>query len=60
MNKQQVKGNLNQAAGEIQQQVGKLVGNKEQQVKGLAREKAGEIQEKVGDVKEVLKDGDKR
>lgn len=59
MNKQQVKGNLNQAAGEVQQQVGKLVGSKEQQVKGLAREKTGEVQEKAGDLKEVLKESGK-
>lgn len=59
MNKQQVKGNLNQAAGEVQQQVGKLVGSKEQQVKGLAREKTGEVQEKAGDLKDVLKESGK-
>ena len=34
MNKDQVKGTVKDIAGKMQEEVGKLVGNKEQQVKG--------------------------
>lgn len=60
MNKDQVKGNIKEAAGEVQEQFGKVVGSPSQQVKGHAREQAGKAQEKVGDVKEAVKDSTKR
>lgn len=60
MNKDQVKGNIKQAAGETQEQFGKIVGSKSQQAKGHAREQAGKVQETVGDVKETVKDSTKR
>jgi uncharacterized protein YjbJ (UPF0337 family) len=52
MNEHQTKGKLKEAAGEAQEQVGKLTGNREQQAKGHAREQEGKAQKKVGDVKE--------
>lgn len=57
MNKDQIKGGLKEAAGEVQEQVGKLVGNKTQQAKGHAREAEGKVQKSVGNVKENVKDG---
>lgn len=59
MNKDQVKGNIKEAAGEVQKKTGKLVGSKEHEVKGHAREKAGEVQQKKGDLKETLRESGK-
>ena len=57
MNKDQVKGRVKEAAGEVQEQAGKLVGSEEQQAKGHAREFEGKVQKNVGDAKESVKDG---
>ena len=56
MNKDQVKGRVKEAAGEVQEQFGKLVGSKEQEAKGHAREFAGKVQKNAGDVREQIKD----
>ena len=56
MNKDQVKGRIKEAAGEIQENVGKATGNAEQQAKGHAREFAGKAQKNLGDAKENIKD----
>ena len=55
MNKQQIKGRIKEAAGEVQQQAGKLVGSKQQEIKGHVREQAGKAQQTAGDLKEVLR-----
>jgi uncharacterized protein YjbJ (UPF0337 family) len=60
MNKDQVKGSIKEAAGEAQEQFGKVVGSKSQEAKGHAREQAGKVKQKVGDVKEAVKDRTKR
>ena len=52
MNKHQVKGAANEAAGKIQKNVGKATANGTQAVKGGARELAGKAQKAYGDVKE--------
>lgn len=57
MNKDQIKGGLKEAAGELQEQVGKLTGNREQEAKGHAREMEGKVQKGYGNVKEDAKDG---
>lgn len=59
MNKQQVKGSIKQAAGEVQEQAGKLIGSKQQEIKGHAREQAGKAEKKGGDLKEVLRESGK-
>ena len=56
MNKHQIKGRLNEAAGEVQEQAGKLIGSKDQELKGHAREHSGKAQKTAGDLKEVLKE----
>lgn len=56
MNKDQVKGVTKDIAGKIQQQAGKLVGNKEQEAKGLQKQVAGKAEKAYGDAKEVIKD----
>ena len=59
MNKDQVKGRIKEAAGEVQEHVGKAIGSTEQQAKGHAREFAGKAQKNLGDAKETLKDAAK-
>lgn len=56
MNKDQVKGVSKDIAGKIQEEAGKLTGNKEQQAKGLQKQVEGKIEKSLGDVKEVAKD----
>ena len=55
MNSDQVKGAAKKVAGKVQQEAGKLVGNKEQQVKGVAKQIEGSMQKSMGNVKEALK-----
>ena len=59
MNKNQVKGALKDVAGKVQEEVGKLVGNKKQQVKGLGKQISGKAEKAYGDAKEVIKDANK-
>lgn len=59
MNSDQVKGAAKKVAGKVQQEAGKLVGNKEQQVKGAAKQVEGSMQKALGNVKEAFKDGHK-
>jgi len=56
MNKNQVKGTVKDIAGKVQEESGKLVGNKEQQAKGLLKQVEGKAEKKLGDVKEIVKD----
>lgn len=52
MNDEQVKGKLKEAAGEVQEQVGKMTGNREQEARGHAREHEGKAEKKLGDLKD--------
>ena len=60
MNKDQLKGEAKDIAGKVQEEAGKLVGSKEQQAKGLAKQVEGKVQKGVGDVKQSVKDLNKR
>jgi uncharacterized protein YjbJ (UPF0337 family) len=60
MNKDQVKGAVKEAAGTVQRKAGELIDSPEQQVKGAARETEGTVQKGYGDVKETVKDANKR
>ncbi|MGZ5180246.1 MAG: CsbD family protein [Ramlibacter sp.] len=53
MKADQVKGKLKEAAGETQEHLGRVTGDKEQEAKGHAHEQEGKIQKKVGDVKDA-------
>ena len=55
INKDQVKGELKDLGGKIQEEAGKLIGSKEQQVKGLKHQAEGKLQKGVGDLKEAVK-----
>jgi uncharacterized protein YjbJ (UPF0337 family) len=56
MNKDQIKGRIDQAAGKIKEEAGDLVGNKRMEEEGRAKKNIGEGRAKVGDVKEDVKD----
>lgn len=60
MNKDQVKGAAKDLGGKIQEETGKLVGNRKQQAKGLKHQVEGKVQEHIGDLKEAIKDARKR
>ncbi len=56
MNKDQVKGALKDAAGQVQRTTGKLIGSEEQQLKGIKKQVEGRTQKAIGDAKEVIAD----
>lgn len=60
MNKNQLKGAVKDIAGKVQQNAGKLVGNKEQEAKGLVKQVQGKARRNLGDAQEVMKDALKK
>jgi uncharacterized protein YjbJ (UPF0337 family) len=54
MNRDQVKGAAKDVAGQVQQRVGELTGNRTQQAKGAARQVEGKVQKGVGNVEQAL------
>lgn len=52
-----VKGYANEAAGNVKQGVGKVVGSEKLQAEGAAQELKGEAQVATGKVKSAVKDG---
>jgi uncharacterized protein YjbJ (UPF0337 family) len=60
VNKDQVKGRVNEAKGKIKEVAGKLVGNKTLEAKGKVQKIVGEAQAKFGDIKQDVKDSQKR
>ena len=60
MNKDQVKGRVEQAKGAIKETAGKAVGNKKLESEGQANKVAGKAQATYGDIKEDVKDAVKR
>jgi uncharacterized protein YjbJ (UPF0337 family) len=56
MNKDQVKGRVEEAKGKVKQVTGKAVGNRELEQKGRVQEAGGKIQAGYGDLKEDIKD----
>lgn len=57
MNKDQIKGQVNQVHGKIKEATGKIVGDKTLENKGKIQNISGKIQENYGDLKEDIKDG---
>ncbi len=55
INKDQVEGRAKEVAGKVQEEFGKLIGNKTQQVKGAVKEAVGAGQAKAGDLAEKVK-----
>lgn len=56
MNRDQVKGRVNQAEGKVKEVAGKLVGNESLEAKGKIQNVVGKAQAKFGDVKQDVKD----
>lgn len=56
MNGDQIKGNLKEVAGKVQEKFGELIDSPEQEAKGLARQVEGTAQQKLGDAKEAAED----
>jgi len=51
MNKDQVKGRVETAKGDVKEAAGKLVGNERLTAEGKAEQAAGKVQSTLGDVK---------
>lgn len=56
MNKDQIKGRIDQATGKVKEEAGDLTGNKSLEEKGRAEKTAGKIRGDLGDAKEQVKD----
>ncbi len=56
MNKHQVEGRTDQAAGKIKEVAGRVVGNERLESEGLADQVKGKAQAGYGDAKEDMKD----
>ena len=50
MNKDQVNGRVKEAAGKVEKNVGRAIGNPKVEAKGLAKELAGKVQKTAGDI----------
>jgi len=55
MNKDQVKGRMNEAKGKAKELAGKMTGKTSTEVKGKAQQVAGRTQAGYGDAKEDMK-----
>lgn len=60
MNKDQVKGRVEQAKGSVKEAAGKVVGNKRLETEGQIDKATGKSQATYGDIKEDVKDAVKR
>jgi len=56
MNKDQVKGRVEQAKGNLKEAAGKAVGNPDLEAEGTVDKAAGKVQAGYGDAKEKVKD----
>jgi len=52
-----IKGVANEAAGNVRQGAGRVLGDKEMEAKGVVQEKKGEGQQLKGDAKDAIKSG---
>jgi uncharacterized protein YjbJ (UPF0337 family) len=59
INKDQVKGRINEVKGKIKEVAGNIVGNETLEAKGVIQKRAGEAQAKFGDVKHDLQEAKK-
>ncbi len=60
INKDQVEGRAKEVGGKIQEEFGKVTGNKTQQVKGAINKTIGAGQAKLGDAVERAKDNNRK
>jgi uncharacterized protein YjbJ (UPF0337 family) len=59
INKDQVKGRIEETKGSIKEATGKLVGDETLEAKGNIQKNLGKVQKKLGDIKQVAKDSSK-
>jgi len=59
MNKDQVKGTLDDAAGRVKRQAGEWTGDTKTQVDGAAQQVKGKVEKAWGNAKETARDADK-
>lgn len=55
MNKDQVKGRVEEVKGKVKEVAGSIVGNKSLEAKGVVQKTVGKIQAGLGDVKSDVK-----
>lgn len=55
MNKDQVKGRVEEVKGNVKEATGKAVGNRDLQAEGTVDKAAGKVQKNYGDAKEKVK-----
>ena len=55
MNKDQVKGHIEEAKGKVKKVAGKLVGNKELEQEGVIQNAAGQVESAYGNLKQNIK-----
>lgn len=56
MNKDQIAGRIDTAAGNVKEAVGKVIGSEKLQGEGVADQVSGKVQSGYGDAKEQVKD----
>jgi uncharacterized protein YjbJ (UPF0337 family) len=56
VNKDQVKGRIEEVKGAVKEAAGKLAGNGKLELEGNIQKNIGKVQAKVGDIKRDLKD----
>lgn len=56
MNKNQVKGRVEEAKGNVKEVAGKVVGNRDLETEGKVDKAVGKVQATYGDAKEKVKD----
>ena len=59
INKDQVKGRVEEAKGKVKEVAGKLTGDETLEIKGKVQKLVGKAQAKFGDVKQDIKDSKK-
>ena len=59
INKDQVKGRVEEAKGKVKEVTGKLTGDETLEIKGKVQKLVGKAQAKFGDVKQDIKDSKK-
>ena len=60
MNKNQVSGRTDQAAGKVKEVAGKIVGNDRLQAEGVVQKNMGKVEAAAGDARENAKDAAKK
>lgn len=56
INRDQVEGRAKEVGGKVQEEFGKLVGDRTQEAKGVLKQATGAAQAKAGDVAEKIKE----